>query len=366
MFLAHIRRHEGWLSFILVLVLIVIGFTSFQLFFATPEPTITPTPIPVAQGGENPTLAVYPDRGPAGAYIAVTGTGWPGETMVMILVADDQGRSDILTRSTTAPDGTLSTGFLYPFAARWQLGGSHRVIAETETGLQQTTPFWVSAPLVTVVPTATVTVLPPTATVTPTAPVLPSATPTATATAIPTPIPTETPVPPPNQPPVVQAALVPIDVNGDRDQGHFQVQVVATDPDNNLQNVLTILLLPISDREREPRLREDRKTEIRFTNRRLEIRAPDPQALLDQIVAYGGIVLQEGQAIDVRIRNRDEEKLELRDDGWRIEAGTLEVAVIAVDVAGLSSTVTVNPCQAVTCRAPADAKRDNDNDDDDD
>ena len=376
MFLSQLRRHEGWLTFLLVLVLLAIGFTSFQFFFATPAPTITPTAVPVAQAGENSTLVVYPDRGPAGAYIGVTGTGWPGETLVLVLVTDDQGRSDILARSTTAPDGTLSTGFLYPFDARWQLTGTHTVIAETEAGLQLTTPFLVSTlPATTVLPpTIAVTATP---IVTPT--VLPTATstetPTATPSPVPSPIPTDTPVPPPapadtavppsNQPPQVQAALVPIAVNGDRDQGRFQMQIEATDPDGNLQTVLTILLLPRSEREREPRLREDNDTEIRFSDRQLEIRGPDPQALLDQIVAYGGIVLQEGQIIDLRIRNREEEKLTLRDDGWRLEAGTLDVAIIAVDAAGLSSTVVVNPCQTVDCRAPADANRDDSGDDDD-
>lgn len=386
MFLSLIRRHEGWFSFALVLALLVVGFASFQAFFSYQEQT----PIPIAQASDL-AIAIYPDHGPAGSYIGVSGTGWPGATTVTIRVADAQGRSDILARGTTGADGSLSTGFLYPFDQRWLTPGSYTVLAEVEEStLQATTPFLVSnsALPATLAPTATSTLLslpavltqtvtttptatselPPTATATPpsTATVaptlLPSFTPTDTSIPTPlsteTPLPTDTPVPPPNQPPQVQAALVPIDIDDDKEAGIFQIQVEATDREGSLQAVLVILKLPPSAHEREPKLKADDKIEVKFSEKRLEIKGPDPQALLDQITAYGGLLMQNGQRIDLRIKNKAEGKVGLRGELWRVEARGIELVVIATDAAGLTSSAQVTPCGNVDCSVP--------NDDDDD
>jgi hypothetical protein len=375
MFLSQIRRHEGWLTFIVVLAVLLVGFASCQAIFSNREATTTVS-VPVAQAG-NTTLAVYPDRGPAGSYLSVTGAGWPGSETVTIRVADAQGRSDILVESTTSTDGNLAVGFLYPFDQRWLTPGAHQVIAEgAASGLQVTTPFLVSANTLatTTTATATHTVVSPTATVTATLPAtptvlatataLPTETPTAIATVAPTPIPataTETPVPTAtpasvaNQPPQIQAALVPLDVDDDRKAGLLQVQVVATDPEGSLQSTITILKLSDGVGDWTPKLKEDRKTEIKVTSKRLEIRAPDPQALLDQIVTYGGLVVENGQQIDLRVRNGNEEQYELHEGVWRVEARTVHLEVVAIDSAGLSSTTQVSSCLKEECSTPADS-----------
>lgn len=345
---------KRWWSYGLLLLLVSgIGFTSCQRFWASPAPT--PTPVLVAQGGE-PTLVIYPDRGPAGSYVQVTGADWPGETLVIVMVADDQGRSEILARETTSGEGRLATGFLYPFDQRWLTPGAYTVIAEAvESGLTAQSPFVVgeavaATPMLTpttAVVTATATI-PLTPTLSPTP--LPTATittpPTATAasTATSTPLP---PTPVPNQPPTIAAALVPVD-EIDAKGGRFRIDVTATDPEGDLQGVLIVLKVPTSERDRAPRLRENRRTEITFTANRLEIRAPDPQALLDQINAYGGILVENGQVIDWRVRNR-EGTLTARDDGWRLDAPTLVVAVGATDGAGLSTFQEVIACVEEGC-----------------
>jgi len=364
MFLSQIRRHEGWLTFVVVLVVLLVGFASCQAIFSNEEAT-TP-PVPVAQAG-NTTLAVYPDRGPAGSYLSVTGASWPGSEKVTIRVADTQGRSDILAESTTAADGNLAVGFLYPFDQRWLTPGVHQVIAESvASGLQVTTPFLVSDSTIatTTTPTATVAAtLSTTPTVLSTATALSTEIPTETATIAPTPVPsftptetpvptalpTDTPAPVANQPPQIQAALVPLDIDDDREAGLFQVQVTATDPEGSLQTVVTILKLPDGVRERDPKLKEERKTEIKFTPKRLEISAPDPQAILDQIVAYGGLVVENGQQIDLRIRNGSEDQYELREGVWRVEARVVQIEVVAVDGTGLSSTTQVSACLKEEC-----------------
>lgn len=372
MFLSLIRRHEGWVSFGLVLALILGGFVAFQAFFSL-APLPPPTPVPVANVGD-PTLALYPAQGPAGTYVGVTGAGWPGAATVTILLVDGQGARAILATSMIAADGSLATGFLYPFDQRWLTPGSYTVIAEiAASGVQATTPFLVSSDPIptTVTPTVTSTLL--TATSIPTATALPSAPPTVlptetatvaptvlptltpTESAIPTPLPTDTPplptdTPPPvNQPPQLQAALLPIDIDDDRQAGVFQLQVQASDVEGSLQTVLIILKLPSSAREREVKQKEDDKIEIKFSEKRLDIKGPDPQALLAQITAYGGLLLQNGQQIDLRIKNRAEGKVELRGEVWRIEARAIELTVIATDAAGLTSTVQVTPCGEVDC-----------------
>jgi hypothetical protein len=156
-------------------------------------------------------------------------------------------------------------------------------------------------------------------------------------------------VPPANQPPQVQVALVPIDVDDDGEAGIFQIQVTATDPEDSSPHVLTILKLPSSARERKVKLKENRKTEIKFTGKDLDIKAPNPQAFLDQIAAYGGIIVENGQQIDLRVKKKDEGKLQWEDGGWRLEAQTIELEVIATDAAGLSSSAQVSSCLDKDC-----------------
>lgn len=208
-----------------------------------------------------------------------------------------------------------------------------------------------TAPPATAFPTATPTPLPSaTATMPPTA--APSYTPTDTP--VPTPLPTalpptDTPVPLVNQPPQVQAELVPIDIDDDREAGLFQIQVAATDPEGALQHVLIILKLPPSERERKVKDKTDEKTEIKFTNKQLEIKAPDPQVILDQINAYGGIIVQNGQQIDLRRKDKGEGKITWREERWRVEAQVVDLEVIATDSLGDSSTIYVQSCLSKDC-----------------
>jgi len=344
---------------LLLLLVSGIGFTSCQRFWASPAPT--PTLLPVAQGGD-PTLIIYPDRGPGGSYVQVTGADWPGATLVIVIVADDQGRSEILARETTSVDGRLATGFLYPFDQRWLTPGAYTVIAEAvESGLTAQSTFVVGAAVAaTPMLTPTIAVVTATATIPLTPTLSPTPQPTATTTTPPTataaPTATSTPLPPtpvPNQPPTIAAALVPVD-EVDAKGGRFRIEVTATDPEGDLQGVLIILKLPASNGERSVRSRENRRTELTFTPNRLEIRAPDPQPLLDQINAYGGIAVENGQEIDWRVRNRAEGTLTARDDGWRLEAPTLVVAVGATDGAGLSTVQEVAACVEEGCPGVAD------------
>ncbi len=211
-----------------------------------------------------------------------------------------------------------------------------------------------ATPTTTAPPTAPPTATPPPSptavpSLLPTDTVAPPPSPTATPLPTDTPLPTATPVPPVNQPPVVQAALVPIDIDDDREAGRFQIQVTATDPENALQGTLIILKLPPSAQERKVKQKEGRKTELQFTNKQLEIKAPDPQAILHQINAYGGIIVQNGEQIDLRFKKKGEGELRLAENGWRLEGRAIELQVIAIDSAGLTSTTQVVGCLQESC-----------------
>ena len=346
-----LQRYIRWA--LPLLLLSVVSFTGCRLFAG---PQLTPTPVPLAQGGD-PTLVIYPDHGPGGSYVQVTGADWPGEAFVIVMVADAQGRSEILARETTSTAGQLATGFLYPFDKRWLTPGQYTVIAEAvESGLHAQSPFTVGEKVAAVA--TTVVPFTPTAAPTVTVPLTPTGSPSATTlpTALPpTPVPpptaTPTSVPPtavPNQPPQIVAALVPVD-EIDAKGGRFRIMVEATDPEGDLQGMIIVLKLPASAQAREARLRENRKTEITFTPNRIEIRAPNPQALLDQINAYGGILVENGQEIELKVRDRDESRLTWREDRWRIEAPILEVAIGASDGAGLSTVQQVVACLEAGC-----------------
>lgn len=210
-----------------------------------------------------------------------------------------------------------------------------------------------SQPTLAKAPTATLTAPPATVPPTATPTALPSFTPTDTP--VPTPLPTalppptDTPVPLVNQPPQVQAELVPIDIDDDREAGLFQIQVAATDPEGALQHVLIILKLPPSEHERKVKDKTGEKTEIKFTNKQLEIKAPDPQVILDQINAYGGLIVQNGQQIDLRRKDKGEGKITWREEQWRVEAQVVDLEVIATDSLGGSSTIYVQSCLSKDC-----------------
>ena len=179
---------------------------------AGPAPTATPTRLP----GLEPAIILDPGVGYAGVYVGVTGQGWPANTMVILALQDDRGRSGILAASTADPDGTISTGFLYPISDRWLNPGPNTVIAYTADGnVQSTAIFQVSrdgSGTVTVTPSATPSPLPsatatntpvpaatdapaPTATSTRTATSMATSTATSTATSVATSLPTNTATP---------------------------------------------------------------------------------------------------------------------------------------------------------------------------
>jgi hypothetical protein len=177
------RRHS-WRRVIVgvILVLLAIGISACVSSLAQPAPTSTPMPV---ASNDQPGITISPERGYAGIYVQVTGQGWPVNSLVIVSLVDDKGRSGILAASTADEAGTINSGFLYPISQRWLSDGAHQVLAYTADGnLQAMADFTVVPPGTELTPTVTGGPETPTATFTP-SPTLVAATVTASPTRCP-------------------------------------------------------------------------------------------------------------------------------------------------------------------------------------
>jgi hypothetical protein len=355
----HSRRRERiFVRVVALALLLILAACGGRSSLSNSESTAQS--VAASSGQFAPTLLLDPPSGYAGVYVKATGAAWPQDMMVIVGITAPDGKSmPSLASKDTDNAGNLTTGFLYPIDSDWVQPGIYTVIAESADGKYQVkVPFTVVHPgeQITSTPVATA------ASVTPTTPVVAavaaSATstpaPTATPIATPTVQPTATNSPTPksataqaasaadNRPPVVNAALVPV-TEGPGPYRQLRADFTATDPDNNLSAVVALLQSPALGSLRNVQLRVSDKIEIRVNPGRFEIRAPDPQALLDSIRQFGGIQIQNGQLIDYMPSPERVFKLEEEDGKLTIQAAALHLQVTATDSTGLSQQVIVSP-----------------------
>jgi hypothetical protein len=151
--------------------------------FSTP---IRPTRI--SSNALLPAISISPNSGYAGAYIEVTGNQWPSNSLVLLALEDELGRSGILATTNASGDGTVETGFLYPTSQRWLSPGEYTILAYTGNGSRKTTTTFT----VTSASTATEATTTPTVALVADAPSTATPTPLSEPTATPTPTPTPT------------------------------------------------------------------------------------------------------------------------------------------------------------------------------
>lgn len=319
-------------------------------------------PRPVAEAVDA-RLVVSPESGYAGTYVNVEGSGWPADAVITVMIADERGHSGILVAASADVDGRFSTGFLYPLADRWLTPGAHAVIAQTSSGEIQAQgnftvvpPEAVDAP--TAVPTETQTASSPN---TPTPIPTPVETPTLTATpvvvigtpvsatpiveATNTPLPTPAPTALPavvNQPPLIQAALEPVQV--EKSKGLFAVVAEVTDPEGQLASQQAVIEVRRLDARDEIKLkRHEKKVHIKWNANKLEIQAPDPEAILAQLRTWNGIPVEHGQWVELELTDGGDQEFEYKEDRLRIKAPALLLKVSAQDAEGAVSTLSVVP-----------------------
>ena len=146
-----------------------------------------------------------------------------------------------------------------------------------------------------------------------------------------------------NQPPIAEAGFSPIDV--EEDEGLFEIVATATDPDDNLEFVVAVIELPSLDGlEIELEVEDDIKIEFDLGEGKVEIKGPNPEALLAEIQQYDGLLVNDGDFIQIEIGD-DPAKYELKfEDGvLNIEANQVTLRVTATDTEGATDTATASP-----------------------
>ena len=145
-----------------------------------------------------------------------------------------------------------------------------------------------------------------------------------------------------NQPPVAEADFIPIDV--EEDEGLFEIVATATDPDDNLESVVAVIVLPaLNGLDIELKVKDKIKIEFDLEEGKVEIKGPDPEALLAEITEFGGFLVENGQIIKVEVSDDSEYELKFKEDGTlKIEAPEVTLLVTAADTEGESDTDTAS------------------------
>ena len=324
------------------------------------SPTVSPTMTPalVATAVITPSVQVSPAVGGVNTQVVIQGSHFPAATQLYIYLTTGSGAIDptssyhIYHTTTTDAAGNYNLAIAlpgtWPDGSPLPTGELIVIVATQDFGQQARTGFSFIAP------TPTPTPIP---TIIPTATPLPAATATPVAS-----VAADAVMPAPLQ---VQALLEPLDC--DKNRAEFRVVASATDADGNQHDVLALIKVPALEAKREPKLKVGSEIEVKFNNHRVEIKGPDPEALLAQIQTYGGLLVQDGQLLEVKRKPAAQQKFTLEDDVLQIEAPAIELYVIVTDANELTATATAEvACAEDKHNGDGDDNDDNHNDDDND
>ena len=145
-------------------------------------------------------------------------------------------------------------------------------------------------------------------------------------------------------PPVITAQWVSLKDEKDR---KFRVEFSATDICDPAPEVRGIIETPPLE-GLEVKLKRDDEIKIKFDlkKRKLDIHAPDPDVILNQLRTYGGMVIPNGQLTKVKTDDdhKDEKQEYEFEDGWlKVKAPVAVLKVISVDSSGNKAEVRVSP-----------------------
>ena len=147
--------------------------------------------------------------------------------------------------------------------------------------------------------------------------------------------------------PTPSAALVPVPGEVEEDEGEFEAVFSCSDSCSSSQSVGVMVTPSLAGLEVELKIDPETKVEFDFEDGTVEIKGPDPQALLVQLQNLGGLVITSGQLLELEIDDDgDDVEFKFKDDGTlEIEgpAGSHILKVICTDASGNSATATVTP-----------------------
>ncbi|MBI5149585.1 MAG: hypothetical protein HZA28_02275, partial [Candidatus Omnitrophica bacterium] len=145
-------------------------------------------------------------------------------------------------------------------------------------------------------------------------------------------------------PPIITAQWVPLKDKGD--EKAFRVEFGAEDICDPQPHVTGVVEMPSPD-GLEVKLKRDHEIKIEFDlkKKKVEIQGPDPDALLNQLRTYGGVVIQNRQQVKVDIKDEDKkQKYEFDENGqFKIKAPTAVLKVVSEDASGNRVNVRVSP-----------------------
>lgn len=147
-----------------------------------------------------------------------------------------------------------------------------------------------------------------------------------------------------NSEPMISNEFLPIDV--EEDEGLFKINFSITDNyDPNLEITGVILLPVLDDPEIEFKVKNKVKIENDLEENEVEIKAPNPEELWEEIQEFGGIIIENGREVYIEPDDDpDEIELKFTKSGLlKIEEYLPTLQVTAEDFLGNSNVITVEP-----------------------
>ena len=147
-----------------------------------------------------------------------------------------------------------------------------------------------------------------------------------------------------NEAPVATAGFEPIKVEDD--EGKFLIVATATDPDDNLDNIVAVIEMPAIDGlETVLKVKSRVKIKFDYEKGKVKIEGPDPEAILSQLQLYGGLLVDDGLVVKIELDgDSDEAEYKFQKDGTlKIKAHQVSLRVTATDADGESSTAAASP-----------------------
>jgi len=134
----------------------------------------------------------------------------------------------------------------------------------------------------------------------------------------------------------VTVALKPIDVNDNK--GTYMIVFSVLDANDPNIIITAIIQLPIPSNlscwDVELKVHQKLKIEIDADKMKIKIKGPDPEYILAQLREYGGIVVENGQVIDVKLKDEEKYKYEDKKNVLKIDGPEVMVIVTAIDTSG--------------------------------
>ncbi len=141
--------------------------------------------------------------------------------------------------------------------------------------------------------------------------------------------------------------------------GKFQVVATANDRNGHPQAVAARIKLPWREGSQRVQLKVGAQSEIKITPNKVEIKAPDPEALLAQLQRDGGILVENGQVVQATRKAASQQGFKLVDGVWQIAAPALELQVGTTGADGFTNLATVTA--DITCNEAPVVQGDNAN-----